>query len=59
MAGMNRHLAPDIDSIFLMPAESFTYISSSFVREIASLGGEVKQFVPPAVVDALRKKLGK
>jgi pantetheine-phosphate adenylyltransferase len=56
LAGMNRHLAPDIDSVFLMPAENYTYISSSFVREIASLGGDVKQFVPDVVVDALRKK---
>jgi pantetheine-phosphate adenylyltransferase len=58
LAGMNRHLAPDIDSVFLMPAESFTYISSSFVREIASLGGEVKQFVPSEVVAALHTKFG-
>lgn len=56
LAGMNRHLAPDIESVFLMPAENFTYISSSFVREIASLGGEVKQFVPEIVVQALHKK---
>jgi pantetheine-phosphate adenylyltransferase len=56
LAGMNRHLAPDIESVFLMPAEHFTYISSSFVREIASLGGDVKQFVPESVVDALKKK---
>ncbi len=59
MAGMNRQLAADIDSVFLMPAESYTYISSSFVREIASLGGEVQRFVPAAVVAALHKKLGK
>lgn len=59
LAGMNRHLAPDIDSVFLMPAEHYTYISSSFVREIASLGGEVKQFVPPLVAKALSKKFGK
>lgn len=58
LAGMNRHLAPDIDSVFLMPAENYTYISSSFIREIASLGGSVKQFVPEPVVLALRKKLG-
>jgi pantetheine-phosphate adenylyltransferase len=56
LAGMNRHLAPDIDSVFLMPAENFTYISSSFVREIASLGGDVSQFVPDVVVHAFQKK---
>ena len=56
LAGMNRHLAPEIDSVFLMPAENYTYISSSFVREIASLGGDVKQFVPDVVLQALKKK---
>lgn len=58
LAGMNRHLASDIESIFLMPAENYTYISSSFVREIAYLGGDVMQFVPLEVVSALKKKLG-
>lgn len=57
LAGMNRHLAPDIESMFLMPAENYTYISSSFVREIASLGGDVKPFVPEIIVSALQKKL--
>ena len=42
-----------------MPAESYTYISSSFVREIATLGGDVTQFVPELVVKALNKKLGR
>lgn len=59
LAGMNRHLAPDIDSVFLMPAENFTYISSSFVREIASLGGDIAQFVPNIVVKAFQKKMGR
>lgn len=54
LAGMNRHLAPDIESIFLMPSEFYTYISSSFVREIATLGGDVSQFVPDVVVKALK-----
>jgi pantetheine-phosphate adenylyltransferase len=58
LAGMNRHLASDIESLFLMPAENFTYISSSFVREIAFLGGDVTQFVPQNVVAALKKKIG-
>lgn len=59
LAGMNRHLASDIESLFLMPAENYTYISSSFVREIASLGGNVAQFVPESVVLALKKKTGR
>ncbi|MBV8803265.1 MAG: pantetheine-phosphate adenylyltransferase [Gammaproteobacteria bacterium] len=57
LAGMNRHLAPDIESLFLMPAENFTYVSSSFVREIAFLGGDVSSFVPKIIVDALKQKL--
>jgi pantetheine-phosphate adenylyltransferase len=57
LAGMNRQLAPEIESLFLMPAERYTYISSSFVREIAGLGGEVSKFVPELVVKALQKKL--
>lgn len=57
LAGMNRYLAPDIESVFLMPGEKYSYISSSFVREIAALGGEVKQFVPEIIAAALYKKL--
>lgn len=56
LAGMNRRLAPNIESLFLMPAENYTYLSSSFVREIAALGGDVAQFVPECVVYALKKK---
>ena len=57
LAGMNRNLDPLVESLFLVPAEKFTYISSSFVREIAQLGGDVSKFVPQSVVDALAKKL--
>lgn len=57
LAGMNRQLDPRIESLFLMPGENYSYISSSFVREIAGLGGEVKKFVPDIVVKALQKKL--
>ena len=56
LAGMNRSMNPDIESMFLMPAEKYTYISSSFVREIASLGGDVSGFVPALVVNALKEK---
>ena len=59
LAGMYQRLAPNIESLFLMPAQDYTYISSSFVREIASLGGDVSAFVPDLVVDALKKKLRK
>lgn len=56
LAGMNRQLAPDIESLFLMPAENYASISSSLVREIASLGGNVMPFVPDVVVAAFNKK---
>jgi pantetheine-phosphate adenylyltransferase len=56
LAGMNRRLDPKVESLFLMPAENYTYLSSSFVREIASLGGDVSQFVPESIVTALNNK---
>ncbi|MDR3490694.1 MAG: pantetheine-phosphate adenylyltransferase [Gammaproteobacteria bacterium] len=59
LASMNRRLAPTIETLFLTPAENYTFISSGLVREIASLGGNVQQFVPDAVFAALRKKFGK
>ena len=55
LAAMNRHLGPDVETIFMSPAEQFTFISSSLVREIAALGGDVSQFVHPAVMVELRK----
>jgi len=57
LAGMNRKLAPGIESVFMMPAEQYTYLSSSVVREIASLGGDVSEFVHPEVDKALRERL--
>ena len=57
MALTNRKLAPDIETMFLMPNEDFSYVSSSMVREIAALGGAVDEFVPPAVAAALKRKL--
>jgi len=56
LANMNRALSPDLESVFLTPAERFSYISSSLVREISSLDGDVSKFVPANVVDALSKK---
>lgn len=53
LAGMNRRLAPDIETLFLTPAEQFSYISSSLVKEIACLGGDISAFVHPLVKDAL------
>jgi len=56
MASMNRHLMPDVETLFLTPAEKYGFISSSLVREIARLGGDVSGFVHPSVADALKKK---
>ncbi|MGY3264518.1 MULTISPECIES: pantetheine-phosphate adenylyltransferase [unclassified Lysobacter] len=54
MASMNRHLIPEVETLFLTPAEQYGFISSSLVREIARLGGDVSGFVPPAVATALQ-----
>ena len=56
MALMNRKLDPAIETIFLMPKEEYTYLSSRIVKEIAKLGGDVSEFVPPLVAEALAKK---
>ena len=56
LASMNRKLAPDIETMFLTPDDGYTFISSSLVREIASLGGNVGGFVHPVVEAALRNK---
>ncbi len=56
MTLMNRKLSPNLETVFLMPAESYTYLSSRLVREIFRLGGPVKDLVPPAVEEALQRK---
>jgi pantetheine-phosphate adenylyltransferase len=56
LASMNRHLIPEVETLFLTPAEQYSFISSSLVREIARLGGDVSAFVPPAVDAALKQK---
>jgi pantetheine-phosphate adenylyltransferase len=53
---MNRKLAPEIETIFFMPSEQYIFISSSLVKEISSLGGDVSRLVPPDVVKALKKR---
>ncbi len=55
LANMNRHLNRDIETVFLTPQEQFTFISSSLVREIAVLGGDVHEFVHPVVLAELQK----
>jgi pantetheine-phosphate adenylyltransferase len=59
LANMNRHLTDDVETAFLTPTEKYTYISSSLVREIASMGGNISEFVSPAVRKALHKRCKK
>jgi pantetheine-phosphate adenylyltransferase len=56
MAGMNRHLAPEVDTVFLHTSASVQHISSTLIREIATLGGKVEGLVSPAVLKALQAK---
>jgi pantetheine-phosphate adenylyltransferase len=59
MAGMNRSLHPDIETLFLTPGEQYMFISATMVREIASLGGDVSKFVHPLVAEKLAAKMQK
>lgn len=56
MALMNRHLDPALETVFMMPAEQYTYISSRLIKEVFSLGGEITGLVPPIVEERLRAK---
>jgi pantetheine-phosphate adenylyltransferase len=58
MALMNRRLNPRVETVFMMPAESYSYLSSRLVREVAQLGGDVNGLVPPAVARLLAEKYG-
>ena len=57
LAGMNRSLMPEVETVFLTPSDKYQFISSTFVREIAMLGGEVDKFVSPKVQDSLLAKV--
>lgn len=57
MALMNRKLAPEIETVFMMPAETYSYLSSRLVKEIFRLGGSVGELVPPIVLERLREKV--
>ncbi|MCP1673132.1 pantetheine-phosphate adenylyltransferase [Natronocella acetinitrilica] len=57
LASMNRQLVPEVETLFLTPAEQYAFISSSLVREVAALGGNVKKFVHPAVAKALEERV--
>ncbi|UDQ80206.1 pantetheine-phosphate adenylyltransferase [Erwinia rhapontici] len=57
LAHMNRHLMPTLESVFLMPSEAWSFISSSLMKEVARHGGEVQAFLPATVYEALKAKL--
>ena len=57
LAAMNRRLDSNVETVFLTPSEQFTFVSASLVKEIASMGGDVSQFLDPAVNEALTRKL--
>ncbi|MDI4635147.1 pantetheine-phosphate adenylyltransferase [Pelomonas sp. V22] len=59
MAGMNRKLMPEVETVFLTPSDQFQFISGTFVREIATLGGDVSQFVSPSVRERLQERISK
>jgi pantetheine-phosphate adenylyltransferase len=56
MALMNRHLEPMLETVFMMPAEQYTYLSSRLTKEVFSLGGDVRGLVPPAVEELMKRK---
>jgi pantetheine-phosphate adenylyltransferase len=57
MAGMNRQLMPEVETIFLTPGDQYQFVSSTFIREIATLGGDVSKFVAPSVLARLRERV--
>ncbi|MDN5566744.1 MAG: pantetheine-phosphate adenylyltransferase [Psychrobacter sp.] len=57
LANMNRELDENFEAVFLTPSQNYSFISSTMIREIAKLGGDVNKFVPPCVADAFTKKL--
>ncbi len=57
MAGMNRHLMPDVETVFLTPSDQYQFVSGTFVREIAMLGGDVSKFVAPSVLARLQARV--
>ncbi|MDO9004932.1 MAG: pantetheine-phosphate adenylyltransferase [Aquabacterium sp.] len=57
MAGMNRQLMPDVETLFLTPSDQYQFVSGTFVREIAMLGGDVSKFVAPSVLERLKARV--
>lgn len=59
MALMNRKLVPEVETVFVVPSEQYTYLSSSLIKDIATFAGDISGFVPPAVVEKLKEKFRK
>jgi pantetheine-phosphate adenylyltransferase len=59
MAGMNRQLMPDVETLFLTPSDQYQFVSGTFVREIAMLGGDVSKFVAPSVLQRLQERVAR
>ena len=59
MAGMNRQLMPDVETLFLTPSDQYQFVSGTFVREIAMLGGDVSKFVAPSVLRRLKERVSR
>ena len=59
MAGMNRQLMPEVETVFLTPSDQYQFVSGTFVREIATLGGDVSKFVAPTVLERLRARVAR
>jgi pantetheine-phosphate adenylyltransferase len=57
MAGMNRQLMPEVETVFMTPSDQYQFVSATFVREIASLGGDVSKFVAPSVLSRLQERV--
>ena len=57
LASMNRHLIPDVETLFLTPSDQYQFVSGTFVREIATLGGDVSKFVSPLVLERLQQRV--
>jgi len=57
MAGMNRQLMPDVETVFMTPSDQYQFVSATFVREIATLGGDVSKFVAPSVLRRLQQRV--
>ena len=57
LAGMNRGMYPDVETVFLTPGEQYMFVSATIVREISSMGGDVRKFVPPLVARRLKEKI--